>query len=62
MIAEKIKNLREKQHMTQSTLAKEPGFTRSCVNAWELGIPALSTQYIVALSGFFHVSSNYLLI
>ena len=61
MIAEKIKDLREKLDLTQSALAKQLGITRSSVNAWELGNSVPSTQYIVELANIFHVSTDYLL-
>ena len=47
--------------MTQTQLAKLLGITRSCVNAWELGISVPSTQYIVELANMFRVSTDYLL-
>lgn len=61
MIAYIIKTLREQKGMTQSELAKMLGITRSSVNAWEMGISAPSTQYIVELASFFNVSTDYLL-
>ena len=61
MIADRIKTLREQQNKTQSDLAKQLGITRSSVNAWEMGISAPSTQYIVELANIFHVSTDYLL-
>ena len=61
MIADRIKSLREQQHITQSDLAKQLGITRSSVNAWEMGISVPSTQYIVELAHIFHVSTDYLL-
>jgi len=61
MIADKIKLLREKQGLTQSELARHLGITRSGVNAWEMGITVPSTQYIVELSLFFKVSTDFLL-
>lgn len=61
MIADRIKNLREVNGMTQSALAKKLGITRSSVNAWEMGISVPSTQYIVELSRIFCVSTDYLL-
>ena len=52
MIYERIKKLREKQGYTQTELAKMLGVTRSCVNAWEMGISVPSTQSLVR--GFRH--------
>lgn len=61
MIAEKIKKLREANHWTQAQLAKKLNITRSSVNAWEMGISAPSTLYLVELSQLFMVSTDYLL-
>ena len=61
MIADKIKDLREKQGLTQSSLARQLGITRSSVNARELGISVPSTQYLVELAYLFSVSTDYLL-
>ena len=61
MIYERIKKLREKQGYTQTELAKMLGVTRSCVNAWEMGISVPSTQYVVELANIFRVSTDYLL-
>lgn len=36
MIADKIKELREANSMTQNEVAKRLGITRSSVNAWEI--------------------------
>ncbi len=61
MIAERIKALREQQHLTQVQLARQLGITRSSVNAWEMGISVPSTQYVVELAYIFKVSTDYLL-
>lgn len=61
MIYERIETLRKQHNLTQSALAKILGVTRSGVNAWEMGISVPSTQYIVELSRYFKVSSDYLL-
>ena len=61
MVCDRIKYLREKSEMTQATLARQLGITRSSVNAWEMGISVPSTQYVVELSRIFGVSTDYLL-
>lgn len=61
MISDKIKELREQAGLSQSQLAKKLDVTRSSVNAWEMGLSAPTTQYIVALAKLFHVSADYIL-
>ena len=61
MVAERIKELREQEKMTQTELSKRLGITRSAVNAWEMGISVPSTQYILELAELFRVSTDYLL-
>ena len=61
MIADRIKQLRLSNNMTQTDLAKKLNITRSSVNAWEMGISTPSTAYIVELAQLFHVSTDYLL-
>lgn len=61
MVSEKIRELREIAGYSQSQLAKKLDVTRSSVNAWEMGLSTPTTQYIVALSKLFHVSTDYIL-
>ncbi len=61
MVADRITFLRETNNLTQAALAKVLGITRSSVNAWEMGISVPSTQYIVEISQYFGVSTDYLL-
>lgn len=61
MIADRIRQLREANNMTQTQLAKKLSITRSSVNAWEMGISTPSTTFIVELAQLFHVSTDYLL-
>ena len=61
MIADRIKDLREKNELTQTALAKKLNVTRSSVNAWEMGISVPSTALIVDIAKLFHISTDYLL-
>jgi len=60
-IGEKISELRNKQGLTQSALARCLGVTRSSVNAWEMSISYPSIEKIIDIAQFFHVSTDYLL-
>ena len=57
----RLKELRAKMGYTQSDLAKKLSLTRASVNAWEMGLAAPSTPFIVELSRLFHVTTDYLL-
>ena len=57
----RLKELRNKLGYTQSDLAKKLSLTRASVNAWEMGLSAPSTPFIVELSRLFHVTTDYLL-
>lgn len=61
MISEQIRKLREQAGYSQAQLAKKLDVTRSSVNAWEMGISAPTTQYVVAMAKLFHTSADYLL-
>ncbi len=61
MISDRIKLLRERSGYSQTQLAKRLDVSRSSVNAWEMGLSAPTTQYVVAMAKLFHVSSDYLL-
>ncbi|MBT9776414.1 helix-turn-helix domain-containing protein [Clostridium sp. MCC353] len=61
MVADRIKDLREKNELTQTALAKKLNVTRSSVNAWEMGTSVPSTALIVDIAKLFHISTDYLL-
>lgn len=61
MIGDTIKQLREKNDYTQTTLAKKLGLSRSAINAWEMGVSIPSTSYLVELAKLFSVSTDYIL-
>lgn len=58
---EKIKLLRTNYGYTQSELARKLSLTRASINAWEMGLSAPSTPFIVELSKIFHVTTDYLI-
>lgn len=57
----RLRELREREHISQNSLAASLGITRASVNAWEMGISAPNAQSLVLLSRFFNVSVDYLL-
>lgn len=59
-ISERIQELRNRNNLTQSDLARKMRVTRSSVNAWEMGISIPSTEKIIDLSLLFNVSLDYL--
>lgn len=61
MIADRIKQLREQNNMTQAELARKLHITRSAVNSWEMGISVPSTALLMDLANLFHVSTDFLL-
>ena len=58
---ERIHDLRERTGMTQTELAIRLSVTRSCVNAWEMGVSKPSLENLKALSRIFHTSTDFLL-
>ena len=60
-IGNRIKQLREKENLTQTQLAAKFQLSRSAINSWEMGLTLPSTQNIIELSRLFHISTDYLL-
>lgn len=61
MIADRIKELRLKNDIKQTELAKRLGLSRSAINAWEMGVSVPSTQYLIDLAKLFKVTTDYIL-
>ena len=59
--ADRIKELGQKNHMTQADLARKLYVTRASVNAWEMAISVPSSEKIADLCQLFHTSADYLL-
>jgi transcriptional regulator with XRE-family HTH domain len=60
-IGNQIRQLRERENISQSALARALNATRAAVNAWEMGISNPSMQSLIDLAQYFHVSVDYLL-
>lgn len=60
-IPERIRDIRDKNGLTQEELARKMSITRSSVNAWEMGISMPSPENLVRLSDIFNVSTDYIL-
>lgn len=59
--ADRIRELREKNDMTQSELDKRLSITRSSVNAWEMSLSIPSSKILPELCKVLHTTSDYLL-
>ena len=60
-LCNRLRELRDRENISQNALANTLGITRASVNAWELGISAPNAQSLVMLSKYFNVSVDYLL-
>ena len=53
--------LRKEKNISQQLLAKEIGVTQKAIDFWEKGINEPKATYIIKLSKYFDVTSDYLL-
>ena len=60
-IGTRIYELRKSLNLSQAKLAKKINATQKAIDFWEKGINEPKASYIIALSQFFGVSSDYLL-
>ena len=56
-----LRNLREKNHLTQEQMAERIGVTRQAVSRWETGMTQPNPELLKVLSREFGVSINTLL-
>jgi len=59
--AERLKELREEQNLTQYELAKKINISHACINRWEKGLRVPNIDSIIVLSKFFKCSADYLI-
>lgn len=60
-VSEKILQLRKAKGFTQEDLAEKLGVSRQSVSKWESGQSVPELEKLVALSGIFEVTTDYLL-
>ena len=61
LFADKMVYLRRQSGCSQEMLAEALNVSRQTVSKWELGTSLPTTDMIVALSDYFHVSTDFLL-
>ncbi len=61
MFAERLKELRLENNLTQHSLAKACGFSQAAIARWEAGLQTPNIDVLVILCNYFKVTSDYLL-
>lgn len=61
MFAQRLKELREENNLTQSEVAKKCNLSCQCISSLEMGTRNPTGSTIVTLADFFGVSTDYLL-
>ena len=59
--AERLKELRDEQNLSQSDLAKELQISSACISRWEQNLRVPNIDSIILLCNFFNVSAGYLI-
>ena len=55
-----LRELRQKEHMTQKVLGERLGLTKTAISKYENGTASPSIDMLKSLSTIFHVSTDYL--
>lgn len=58
---ERLKELRQKNGISKSALAKNIGINSRTVSCWENGVSKTTARYIVRLAKYFNISADYIL-
>ncbi|MEG1989986.1 MAG: helix-turn-helix transcriptional regulator [Clostridia bacterium] len=61
MLADRIKQLRERLGISQSQVAKKLQVSRSSVSSWEMGLTMPTSVYLIELAKLFRCSTDYIL-
>lgn len=60
-LKDRLKYLRKEKKITQTELSKETGINRSSIALWESGARIPNADQLKILSGYYNVTSDYLL-
>lgn len=61
ILAERLKELRQDNGLSQAALAKIIGVSQKAIDYWERGINEPKASYLICLADYFEVSTDYLL-
>ena len=59
--AEKLKELREENNLSQRNLAKELGFSQAAIARWENNLQTPNIDVAIIVAKYFKVSTDFLL-
>ncbi len=60
IFAERLKELREEQHLSTRELGKEIGVSNIAISRWEREVRIPNIENLVAIAKYFRVSADYL--
>lgn len=60
IFAERLKELREEQHLSTRELGKEIGVSNIAISRWEREVRIPNIENLVAIAKYFRVSTDYL--
>ena len=61
MFPERLKNLRQRDSLSQKKLSEIIGFSQQSIAKWETGAASPTPDIVAELADIFHVSTDYLL-
>lgn len=59
--AERLKELREEKHLSQSDLAREIKISVACINRWEKNLRVPNIDSIIVLCNYFNCTAGYII-
>lgn len=59
--AERLKDLRQQNNLTQRQLAKQTGFSQPAIARWEANLQIPNVDVAITFAKYFNVTTDYLL-